>query len=216
MKIPFYIFLGILPGFLNAQENPQHFQHRDPAADRISEEDIQRLTQVNWVISDREFHMKGKRVANFNFRLNFNDNGTIFSGKFELGTWIVDRKKLLTIAEKENEPGLVSIQLLGQFAVEWVNEDELILRKVLTSDFENKVIYRLINANRFEQHEIKDLNLIANKGSSTGIKYPLSFSPIRNKVQAEYFMRGMRLPDNFFELSDKELQKLLDELKPKN
>ncbi|MCB0609023.1 MAG: hypothetical protein KDD12_15020 [Lewinella sp.] len=200
-----------------AQESPRHFQYHAPGVTRISESDLAELNNTEWVVAQRRFYMEEQPGAPtaYKYRLKFSETGSILSGDTELGTWSVDRNRLLSITEKPDGAELASIQFLGLFSLEWLEDGALLLTKTLTTDFQNKLDYKLIPIGRYEGAAIS-LNRYTNKTSTVGLAVnPMPYSPVRNKVQAEYFMRGMRLPENFNELKDSELQKLLDDLNKK-
>ncbi|HMQ63609.1 MAG TPA: hypothetical protein PKE06_23195 [Flavilitoribacter sp.] len=197
-----------------AQESPRHFQYHAPGVTRISEADLIELNNTEWVIVERRFYMEDKPGAPtaYKYQLKFSETGSILSGDVVIGDWSVDRNRLLKITEKPDKSELPSIQFLGLFAVEWLEDDAFLLTKTLTTDFQNKVEYKLVPIDMFQENPSL-LNFYPQKSSRSEDQLP--YSPIRNKVKAEYFMRGMRLPENFNELKDSELQKLLDDLNKK-
>lgn len=161
MKNPVLLLLLLLPTFipLAIAQTIAPFQSDDIAAQAITPEVVLQLTNKKWYLHTRKFLLKGK-VSTMNW---YDDAGAYeftYGGDCQQpgfpGSWTInDAENLLIItadyvedAKKQNHI------LLGGYAIYRITDKELILGKVLTSSFDNKIFFCFEDQERHQQRSM--------------------------------------------------------------
>ena len=148
MKPP--ISLLILSFFLSTQmlsgQDVAPFQMDDYEALVINSKVKTRLIGKKWMVLDRTFILKDhvQVVPVHKQSIEFQKGGTCLLNEQTTGSWDNYGENLIKVHAQVEKEADKNKMVLGGFAIYELTEESLVLGKVLTSNYNNKLIYQLV------------------------------------------------------------------------
>lgn len=133
------------------------FQSLEPQAIDITSEVLAQVLDKTWYCTTRKYVEKKKSINRpmGGSTLTISDDGLFEHNTLE-GTWYIESDKLIVLeVDREDFEKSKNAFIIGGFSVLKVNEDELILRKTLTSDFGSEFTYFLESEKRYKSRQKK-------------------------------------------------------------
>lgn len=211
------------------------FQLKDQHAKKITAKILDELQKDDWYCYDRRMRYDGtfSRV-HLGYQMVFQKDGTLIlsrHGQTEKLQWSIEDDELLWIRSEIADP-YPTDKILGAYAIYKIDNEELILAKSLTSNFDYKQILYFYHAERyFALAEVKKREERANEKRAKALKqqseietYKAKFTwngdstlsdeeNLKMKIKATCFMAQRSIPQELNDWNKEQLEKYLEELR---
>lgn len=234
-KLIYTMFLMYLGGVSSFAQDLIPFQLKDQHAKKINTQVLNQLQADDWYCYDRRMRYDGTFSRTHpGYQVVFQDDGTLILsryGRTEKLEWSIEDGKLLWIRSDTVDP-YPADKILGAYAIYKIDDNELIMAKSLTSNFDYKQILYFYHEDRYlalaevkkQEEEANRKHREALKNQEENVNYKAKFTwngdstlsdeeNLRMKIKTNCFMKQHPIPEGLNSWTKEQLEEYLKELR---